>query len=691
MRSVEEAFTIALRQHQAGDCQRAAVAYEEILRHQPDHPGALHLLGVTYQQRGDFPRAVQCIAKAISLDDSKAVYHNNLGVALRGLGKLEEAADAYRRALAIRPQYADALSNLAVVLKDMGQEEESLRLLLDALRIEPQHADALYNLGNVYHELGQTAEAIACYRQSIAIRPGFAGAHNNLGNALLAAKQVGEAVAAYRQSIALAPREADAYRNLGTAYAEEQRLEEAVACFEQASRLRPEKTLWKWRSVGLCPAVMESTAQIDEYRADLERQLDAARQTAIQQRWEDLPRDGFCPSFNVKHFGGNPRPLREKFAAVFDRFFPQRRPRLGNGKPRIGFVVTRQHEGGMVRVMGGIIEGLDPGRFDVVILCSQAALAACQAGIRRENVQWVAFPDDFARAAERIGAAQCDVLYHRQIGTDPLNYFLPFARLAPIQCTSSGSHVTTGMPAVDYFLSSRLTEPDDGQSHYTERLHCFSILPEYHRRPSPPGPVSRSEFGLPEGRNLYLCPGHLAKFHPDHDRLLRGVLESDPAGLVVAVEDRQGTSAARLKARLARTLSGVFPRMVFVPPQSPEAFRRLMATSDVMLDTWHYAASLMAYDAMGVGLPIVTLPDEYNNGRVVLGVYRRMGLEKLAARSPEHYVSLAVRLGTNRDERESVRAEILQRGTVLFDDARLVREHEQFFEAALQDARRRAE
>ena len=99
----------------------------------------------------------------------------------------------------------------------------------------------------------------------------------------------------------------------------------------------------------------------------------------------------------------------------------------------------------------------------------------------------------------------------------------------------------------------------------------------------------------------------------------------------------------------------------------------------------------MAYDAMGVGLPIVTLPDEYNNGRVVLGVYRRMGLEKLAARSPEHYVSLAVRLGTNRDERESVRAEILQRGTVLFDDARLVREHEQFFEAALQDARRRAE
>ena len=30
-----------------------------------------------------------------------------------------------------------------------------------------------------------------------------------------------------------------------------------------------------------------------------------------------------------------------------------------------------------------------------------------------------------------------------------MNYFLPFARLAPVQCTGWGSTITSGVPAVD--------------------------------------------------------------------------------------------------------------------------------------------------------------------------------------------------------------------------------------------------
>ena len=85
MRTVEEAFRLALQQHQAGHTAEAAAAYREILRQQPHHAGAWHLLGVVHQQHGDFDEAAQCISKAISLDDSKAIYHNNLGVSLRSL------------------------------------------------------------------------------------------------------------------------------------------------------------------------------------------------------------------------------------------------------------------------------------------------------------------------------------------------------------------------------------------------------------------------------------------------------------------------------------------------------------------------------------------------------------------------------------------------------------------------------
>ncbi len=684
MRTLEEAFGIALRQHQAGHCAEAAALYEEILLEDPRHAGAWHLLGVACQQRGDLEAAVRSITKAIALDGSKAIYHNNLGVSLRSLGRLEEAAAAYRQALAIRPRYADALSNLAVVLHELGHEEEPRQLLRDALQLQPGHGDALFNLGNCYQDQGRLAEAIATYRKALGVQPGRAGAWNNLGNALLAARDARQAVASYQKAIALAPDDAEAHLNLAVAFVQQERVEEARGCFREASRLRPEKRLWKMRAAAVCPVVFESVEEQDHYRAELGRQLDAFAELPLDERWQDLARDGFIPSFNLKHHGRDCRRLKEKFAALFEPLFPQEWPRVRRGKkPRIGFLVTRQHEGGLVRTMAGIVEHLDRQRFEPVVLCSQGVLETCRAGIHGDDVEWVPFADDLGRAVERIRAAQCDVLFHRQIGTDALNYFLPFARLAPVQCTSWGSHATTGISAVDYFLSSRLTEPEGAESHYTERLHCFQTLPGYQRRIPAPPPTRPGDFGLPEDRHLYLCPGHIAKFHPQQDPLFRAVLEADPRGLLVLVKDRYEYAASRVKARFERTLAGLMDQVVFVPWQTPGDFARLLSVGHVMLDTWHYSASFMAYDAFSLDLPIVTLPDGFHAGRVTLGLYQKMGLEHLATATPEQYVTMAVHLGKDRDYRESVRALLRERSEVLFEDRELVREYEEFFEQAL--------
>ncbi len=53
---------------------------------------------------------------------------------------------------------------------------------------------------------------------------------------------------------------------------------------------------------------------------------------------------------------------------------------------------------------------------------------------------------------------------------DPVAGRLAAQRLAPVQCVTWGQPETTGMPTMDYFLSSALMEPPDGDAHYTERL-----------------------------------------------------------------------------------------------------------------------------------------------------------------------------------------------------------------------------
>ena len=108
--------------------------------------------------------------------------------------------------------------------------------------------------------------------------------------------------------------------------------------------------------------------------------------------------------------------------------------------------------------MRGIIEQLDGERFEPVILCSQAIVKTLQTKIRREGLRFVPFGDSLPEAIKQVREAACDLIYYWEVGSDAMNYFLPFARLAPVQCTGWGSTITSGVPAVDYFLSSELVE-----------------------------------------------------------------------------------------------------------------------------------------------------------------------------------------------------------------------------------------
>ena len=53
---------------------------------------------------------------------------------------------------------------------------------------------------------------------------------------------------------------------------------------------------------------------------------------------------------------------------------------------------------------------------------------------------------------------------------DALALGVAATRNAPIQCMAWGHPITSGLPTMDYFLTSQLMEPSDGQSHYSEKL-----------------------------------------------------------------------------------------------------------------------------------------------------------------------------------------------------------------------------
>ncbi|MFT7641430.1 MAG: protein O-GlcNAc transferase, partial [Pirellulaceae bacterium] len=98
MATIEEAIHIGRQAHQAGNFPAAEKIYKQILEHSPQHPDALHLLGLMAHQVGKNDIAVELIAAAIQASPQNPLYFNNLGEACKALGKLELAEKAYRQA-----------------------------------------------------------------------------------------------------------------------------------------------------------------------------------------------------------------------------------------------------------------------------------------------------------------------------------------------------------------------------------------------------------------------------------------------------------------------------------------------------------------------------------------------------------------------------------------------------------------
>jgi predicted O-linked N-acetylglucosamine transferase (SPINDLY family) len=240
MATISEALAIAIQHHQAGRLQAAEQIYRLILQAEPNHPDALHLLGVAAYQVGKHEVAVEYIERAIGLKRTEAEYHNNLAGAYYALHRIPEAAACYRRALELKPDLAEARYNLGNVLKDQGKLEEAVAHYRRTLELRPDHAAAHGNLGVALNEQGKVDEAVACYRRALELKPDLAQAHSNLGNALKEQGKLDEALACHRRALELKPDLAEVHGNLGNVLKEQGKLDEAVACYRRALELKPD-------------------------------------------------------------------------------------------------------------------------------------------------------------------------------------------------------------------------------------------------------------------------------------------------------------------------------------------------------------------------------------------------------------------------------------------------------------------
>ena len=678
-----------------GKLEEAVVHYRQALAHMPDYAEAYNNLGNALKEQGRLDEAVVQYQQALALKPTFAEAHNNLGAAQQEQGRLEEAVAQCRQALVLKPAFAEAHNNLGLILSRQGHLEEAVAHYQKAIALKPDYAEAYNNLGNALKRHGRLEEAVAHYQKAIALKPDYGDAYNNLGSVLGAQCKLEEAVVHYKQAMAHAPNLAEAYINLGVALHELGQTEEALEYFRQAREIK-DKDGWRILKASRLPVIANSLDHLLEARHRFKEQIaELLRQNLLL---DDPVSEVVNASFYLAYQGCNDLEIQQSLSRLYEQACPSlnytaahcHAPCSGRAgrKIKVGFISAhfRNHTIGLL--MRGLLAHLSRRMFSVTVLAFPYPADDVSESIFRHADRTVVLPAALAAARHQIAQEQLDILFYADIGMDPMTYFLAFSRLAPVQCVTWGHPVTTGIQAVDYFVSSELLEPKHAEEYYSERLVRLKHLPTYYYRPavSTTPLVSRKEFGLDDRSTFYLCPQSLFKIHPDFDRVAANILQADQQGVIIFIEGNYSHWSELLRRRFQKTIPEVVDRIRFLPRQSSSNFQRLLSVADVILDPLHWSGGNTTYEALAVGTPIVTLPGEFMRGRVTYGCYTQMGVMDCVATTKEKYVKLAVRLGTDPSYRAKIKAKILAANNVLYENAEAVRDMERFFVEAVEAA-----
>ena len=132
----------------------------------------------------------------------------------------------------------------------------------------------------------------------------------------------------------------------------------------------------------------------------------------------------------------------------------------------------------------------------------------------------------------------------------PKTYLMSLSRLALVQALANGHISTSGVPNIDYYISSKYLETDDSDKYYSERLIRLDRLPvNYSMSKIQQMSFKRSDINISNNEYLIGLPHSLFKYHPDFDFILEKIIEEIHHAYILLFEGTEKSDLQQIKSR----------------------------------------------------------------------------------------------------------------------------------------------
>jgi predicted O-linked N-acetylglucosamine transferase (SPINDLY family) len=462
-----------------------------------------------------------------------------------------------------------------------------------------------FNAGIAALEVGNLEGAAAAFEQSLQADPGDVDARYRLANAYRDLRRLDEAEHEMRKVVAARPGDAKARSALGVILTESGRATDAVQVFAEAMTVDP--------AYGQAAVNWLHTQQYVPGATDETLARSHARWAALHAR---------------------PAPPQE-----FSNLPTQDRPIV------VGFVSGEFGLHPIGRLSVRLFENLRPHEIRACVFSTRPAEFEDEISRRIANVtRWTSvFGLSDASLAQFIKTSKVDILVDVSGHTGAGRPGVFVGRAAPVQASWLGYPSTTGIPAMDYLLTTETLAPPGFENFANERiLRLTSTHACFEERDAPP--VAER----PAARNGYItfgCFNNPAKISDDAIASFAAILKRLPASrLKIQYQALRAPGlVARLQAKfeaqgIART------RLDLSAETSRAGFLSGYNDVDIALDSFPYSGCITTCEALWMGCPVVTFAGATMTGRQAASILAAAGLPEFIARDRDGFEDLAVSL-----------------------------------------------
>lgn len=615
-----------------------------------------------------YEKAVQESWGLLYLDQNSATAWNYLASAYYFCQNYYLAEKAVLKALQIDNRIALFHYNYALILDEIvGSDINSaIFSLTQAIKLAPNFIDAYLRLANLYNESRDYESMIKTYSQ---------GLKEN------------------HDSVKIALDFYDAYLKLGM-------IERASFLLNERLQQYPEQVIWKYISVLQLPSLYVNQQQIIESRekfsCGLAEITDLLKNDLDNASLGQQHLNAICLNHNfyLPYQCLDDLELQIAYGrivkAIVDRCFLF--PDINRGKEstrkddkiKIGFMSGQFFNHPGTRWLLGWIENLNHDLFNIYCYYFGHRVDAVTQQYIQESHSFKKLPREVGTIFDTVLEDNLDVLIYPDIGMDPLSVVVAAKRLAPIQCNSWGHPVTSGLSTIDYYFSSELMEPPNGDAHYSETLIrlpglgiCFPPIQ------IPKVTKTRIGYGLSEDKIVYVSCQTLFKYLPQYDWVYPRIALAVKSAQFMFVDIKKSNFLDIFKERLHHAFKdyglNYEDYCVFLPRLEHDDYFQRHMLCDIYLDTIGFSGGNTALHAVTCNLPIVTYAGEFMRGRLACGVLKAMGITETIATSVDEYVDIAIRLGLDQNWRSVLKNKIKLRSGELFNDTSCVTFLEDFF------------